>query len=60
MPSLGGSHVEIFWEEPSVARYLRRLASFSRLILFDKRGAGMSDRIVGVPTLEQRMDDLAR
>ncbi len=53
-----GSHVEIFWEEPSVARYLRRLASFSRLILFDKRGAGMSDRIEGVPTLEQRMDDL--
>jgi len=57
LPS-AGSHVEIFWEEPSVARYLRRLASFSRLILFDKRGAGMSDRIAGVPTLEQRMDDL--
>jgi pimeloyl-ACP methyl ester carboxylesterase/class 3 adenylate cyclase len=57
LPS-AGSHVEIFWEEPSVARYLRRLASFSRLILFDKRGAGMSDRIEGVPTLEQRMDDL--
>src|SRR5205085_3448419 len=57
LPS-AGSHVEIFWEEPSVARYLRRLASFSRLILFDKRGAGMSDRIERVPTLEQRMDDL--
>jgi len=57
LPS-AGSHVEIFWEEPSVARYLRRLASFSRLILFDKRGAGMSDGIEGVPTLEQRMDDL--
>jgi pimeloyl-ACP methyl ester carboxylesterase len=53
-----GSHIEVFWEEPSVARYLRRLASFSRLILFDKRGVGMSDRVEGVPTLEERMDDV--
>jgi len=53
-----GSHVEVFWEEPSVARYLRRLASFARLILFDKRGVGMSDRIQGIPTLEERMDDV--
>ncbi len=52
------SHIEVFWEEPSVARYLRRLASFSRLIVFDKRGVGMSDRIQGVPTLEERMDDV--
>src|SRR5437764_3280154 len=52
------SHLEIFWEEPSVARYLRRLASFSRLILFDKRGVGSSDRIEGAPTLEARMDDV--
>jgi len=52
------SHVEIFWEEPSVARYLRKLSAFSRLILFDKRGVGMSDRIQGVPTLEERMDDV--
>jgi pimeloyl-ACP methyl ester carboxylesterase len=50
--------LEVFWEEPSVARYYRRLASFSRLILFDKRGVGMSDRIEGVPTLEDRMDDV--
>src|SRR4029079_3769246 len=57
VPSMG-SHVEVFWEEPSVARYLQRLASFSRLILFDKRGVGMSDRIQGVPTLEERMDDV--
>src|SRR4029079_6482571 len=57
VPSMG-SHVEVFWEEPSVARYLRRLASFSRLILFDKRGVGMSDRIQGVPTLEERIDDM--
>ena len=52
------SHLEVFWEEPSVARYLSRLASFSRLILFDKRGVGMSDRFDGVPTLEERMDDV--
>ncbi len=53
-----GSHMEVYWEEPSVARYLRRLASFARLILFDKRGVGMSDRVAGVPTLEERMDDV--
>ena len=53
-----GSHLEVFWEEPAVARYLSRLASFSRLILFDKRGVGMSDRIEGVPTVEERMDDV--
>ncbi len=54
------SHLEYFWREPSFARFLRRLASFSRLILFDKRGTGMSDRVLvsELPTLEQRMDDL--
>src|SRR6476620_3564800 len=52
------SHLEVFWEEPSVARYLLRLASFSRLILFDKRGVGMSDRFDRLPTLEERMDDV--
>ncbi len=41
-----------------MARYLRRLASFSRLIMFDKRGIGMSDRVAGVPTLEERIDDV--
>ena len=39
------SHLEYFWAEPSFARFLRRLASFSRLILFDKRGTGLSDRV---------------
>ena len=39
------SHLEYFWKEPSFARFLRRLASFSRLILFDKRGTGLSDRV---------------
>src|SRR5688572_21925818 len=54
------SHLEIMWEEPMLARFLQRLASFSRLILFDKRGTGLSDRVPDdrLPTLEQRMDDL--
>jgi pimeloyl-ACP methyl ester carboxylesterase/DNA-binding winged helix-turn-helix (wHTH) protein len=54
------SHVEYFWAEPSFARFLTRLASFSRLILFDKRGTGLSDRVPlnQLPTLEQRMDDV--
>ena len=52
------SHIEVYWEEPAVARYLRRLASFSRLIMFDKRGVGMSDRVQGSPMLEERMDDV--
>src|SRR5215213_8268765 len=50
------SHVEGWWEEPLCARFFQRLSSFSRLILFDKRGTGLSDREAGVPTLEQRMD----
>ena len=54
------SHMEYFWREPSFARFLSRLASFSRLILFDKRGTGLSDRVPNheLPTLEQRMDDV--
>ena len=52
------SHIETYWEEPAVARYLNRLASFSRLLMFDKRGVGMSDRVQGVPTLEERVDDV--
>jgi pimeloyl-ACP methyl ester carboxylesterase len=52
------SHLDGWWEEPSCARFFERLAGFSRLILFDKRGTGLSDRDVGVPTLEQRMDDV--
>ena len=43
------SHLDYFWAEPSFARFLRRLASFSRLILFDKRGTGLSDRVGGCP-----------
>jgi len=54
------SHLESGWDEPLLARFRRRLASFSRLILFDKRGTGMSDRVpdANLPTLEQRMDDV--
>src|SRR4029450_1357246 len=43
------SNIEVLWDEPIVARFLRRLASFSRLILFDKRGTGLSDRLAGLP-----------
>ncbi len=54
------SHLESGWDEPLLTRFRRRLASFSRLILFDKRGTGMSDRVpdANLPTLEQRMDDV--
>jgi pimeloyl-ACP methyl ester carboxylesterase len=54
------SHLEYFWTEPRFARFLRHLASFSRLILFDKRGTGLSDRVpvAQLPSIEQRMDDL--
>lgn len=52
------SHVELAWEIPGIARHFRRLASHCRLIRFDKRGTGMSDRVRGLPTLETRMDDL--
>ena len=54
------SHLEYFWEEPNFAAFLNYLASFSRLILFDKRGTGLSDRVPlnQLPTLEQRMEDV--
>jgi pimeloyl-ACP methyl ester carboxylesterase len=54
------SHLEVAWESPALAAFYRRLASFCRLILFDKRGTGLSDRVPEdrLPTLEQRMDDV--
>ena len=52
------SNVEYFWNEPSMSRFLQRLSSFSRLIVFDKRGTGLSDKVAKLPTLEQRMDDV--
>lgn len=54
------SHLEYFWEEPRFTAFLNRLASFSRLIIFDKRGTGLSDRVPleYLPNLEQRMEDV--
>ncbi|HEY3636057.1 MAG TPA: alpha/beta hydrolase, partial [Caldimonas sp.] len=54
------SHVELALEDPVQGSFLRRLASFARLIIFDKRGTGLSDRVADdqLPTLEERMDDL--
>ena len=52
------SHVEAVWEDERFARFAAGLSVFSRLILFDKRGTGMSDPVIGTPTIEERMDDL--
>jgi pimeloyl-ACP methyl ester carboxylesterase len=57
VPGLIG-HLELEWEEPRMARLFRRLAAFSRFIRFDKRGAGLSERVIGAPTLEERMEDV--
>lgn len=52
------SNVELDWEDPRFARFAERLAAFTRLVLFDKRGTGLSDAVAEVPTLEERSDDL--
>src|SRR6186713_1074428 len=54
------TNLDVMWEEPSIARFFRRLASFSRLILFDKRGTGVSDALPlsALPSLEQWSDDV--
>ena len=52
------SHVELIWELPQPARFYEGLASFARVINFDRRGTGLSDPVNDAPTLEQRMDDL--
>jgi class 3 adenylate cyclase/pimeloyl-ACP methyl ester carboxylesterase len=51
------SHLDLYWAAPETAAFFRRLASFSRLILFDKRGTGLSDPVSGVATLEERAED---
>ena len=53
------SHLDLYWEEPTIARFLRRLGAGFRLIIFDRRGTGLSDRVPddALPTLEGRMDD---
>jgi pimeloyl-ACP methyl ester carboxylesterase len=52
------THLELQWDSPPMARFFERLSSFSRLILFDKRGTGLSDPVAEVPTLELRIDDV--
>lgn len=52
------THLEINWEIPAMAGFLERMASLGRLLVFDKRGSGLSDRDLGAGTLEARMDDL--
>jgi class 3 adenylate cyclase len=52
------SNIEDYWEHPAAAYFLRRIASFSRLIMFDKRGTGLSDTVPDTQPLEERMDDV--
>jgi class 3 adenylate cyclase len=52
------SHVECGWENPAYSAFLNRLASFSRLVILDRRGTGLSDRVQDLPSLEQRMEDV--
>ena len=52
------SHIENYWDHPDLARWLLRLGSFARVIMFDKRGTGLSDPVFQVPSLDQRMDDV--
>src|SRR5688500_1371862 len=52
------NHLEHTWEEPHYAAFFQRLARFTRLIRFDRRGTGLSDRVTHHSTVEQRMDDL--
>lgn len=52
------SHLDLLWENAAQSRFMRRLGSFARVILFDRRGVGLSDPAGGAPTLEERMDDV--
>src|SRR6478609_3745918 len=52
------SHLDLLWESPAMAGFVRRLASFARVILFDRRGVGLSDPVDGAPSLDERMDDV--
>jgi len=52
------SHLDLMWESPAISRFLRRLGAFARVVVFDRRGVGLSDPAPGAPTLEERMDDL--
>jgi class 3 adenylate cyclase len=52
------TNIDVVWELPEYARFLDRFASYSRVVMFDKRGTGLSDRVNGMPTLEERADDV--
>jgi pimeloyl-ACP methyl ester carboxylesterase len=52
------SHIENYWDDPRFARWLRKLGSFCRVVLFDKRGTGLSDRVANLPAMDERMDDV--
>src|SRR5450759_2382102 len=52
------SHLDLYWAAPEAAAFFSRLASFSRLILFDKRGTGLSDPAPNAATLEERIEDV--
>ncbi len=52
------SNLDHYWDEPNLVHFISRLSTFSRLVLFDKRGTGLSDRVGNLPTLEERMDDV--
>ena len=52
------SNVEVWWDQPDYTRALLRLGSYAKVLIFDKRGTGMSDRVTELPGMEQRMDDL--
>ncbi len=52
------SNLDMMWEEPRLASWLRRLGGFARVMLFDKRGTGLSDRVTDTPMLEERMEDV--
>jgi pimeloyl-ACP methyl ester carboxylesterase len=52
------SHVEFLHEMPGYTAFLRRLSTFARVVTFDKRGQGLSDRVSDAPSLEQRVDDV--
>ncbi len=52
------SHLDLMWESPMLSHFLERLGSFARVLVFDRRGVGLSDPVAGAPTLEERMDDV--
>ena len=53
------SQIENYWDQPGFARWLRRLGSFARVVMFDKRGTGLSDRLKDLPGMDQRMEDVS-